>query len=339
MRRSVALALLLLSASPVAAAAAPPRDGVREVFDIRYHPGWNGRHKLDLFLPAADSTGGERRPVVIFLHGGTWMIGDKNFFGIYRGVGRCLAKNGYVGVMINYRLSPLVKHPEHTVDAARAFAWVRKNIAKHGGDPDRIILAGHSAGAHLVSLIAMDDCYLSDPKLDLTNKDRKAIKGIVAVSGVYRIPAPAEYRVMAQRTVDYLVGAADSGKLTAKLNSSLMCVSGTVNPFLLVFGKDGEVHKQASPLTHVRRGLPPFLLLNSEYEVAGLHGMAEEFLQALKKHDVPVEHLVIEDTTHRTVVKKLHSADDQAGKAVLAFVRRHAGTTAAGERKAAVSCE
>ena len=115
----------------------------------RYANG-GSRNELDVFAPKGEK--GERFPVVIFIHGGTWMFGDKDFFGMYRGAGKYLAKNGVVAVMINYRLSPLVRHPEHARDVARAYAWTVKKIEKYGGDPDRIILAGHSAGGHLAAL-------------------------------------------------------------------------------------------------------------------------------------------------------------------------------------------
>lgn len=324
MRRLAAVTLILLGAGLTRAAAAPPRDGVREALDIRYHDTWSTRHKLDVFAPA-NLKPGEKRPVVIFAHGGTWMIGDKNFFGVYRGVGRALAKAGLVGVMVNYRLSPLVKHPEHVKDVARAFAWVREHIGRHGGDPDRIFLAGHSAGAHLMALLATDDCYLKEPKLYLDEKDFKAIRGVIAVSGVYRIPGPDEFKVIARKTVDHLVGAPGSGRVTASLGPALMVLSGPCNPFSLVFGKNCEVQKSASPLNHVHSGLPPFLMLNAEAEVPGLHAMAAEFLKALKAKGVPVEHHEIEGTTHRTIVKKLHQPDDETTKMVLAFVKRHAG--------------
>jgi acetyl esterase/lipase len=324
MRQLAAVTLILLGAGFSPAPAAPPRDGVREVLDVRYHDTWSTRHKLDVFAPG-DLKPGEKRPVVIFAHGGTWMAGDKNFFGVYREVGRGLAEAGVVAVMINYRLSPLVRHPEHVKDAARAFAWVRDRIGKHGGDPDRIFLAGHSAGAHLMTLLATDDCYLKDPKLYLDEKDFKAVRGVIPICGVYRIPDADEFKVIAKKTVDHLVGAPGTGRLASTLNPTLMCMSGVCNPFAWVFGKDCEANKQASPLSHVRAGLPPFLMINAEAEVAGLHAMAAEYLKELKKHGVPVEHHEIEGTTHRTVIKKLYSADEDLAKLVAAFVKRHAG--------------
>src|SRR5262249_56357633 len=80
------------------------------------------------------------------------MGGDNRCCGLYSAVGEFLARQGIGVVLPNYRLSPEVKHPEHVKDIARAFAWTRAHIAQYGGDPDKIFLAGHSAGAHLVAL-------------------------------------------------------------------------------------------------------------------------------------------------------------------------------------------
>lgn len=326
MRRLVAMMMMFWSASSLQAAGA--RESIREVLDVRYLPGSGSRHLLDVFCPAeSDGKGAAHRPVVFFVHGGTWVAGDKNFFGMYRGVGRFLARNGVIGVLINYRLSPLVRHPEHIKDVAAAYAWCQRNIARYGGDRNNIILAGHSAGAHLVSLLATDTSYLRDPKLELDERARKAIKGVVAVSGVFRIPGPAEFNHIARRTVDSLVGGPGSGRLTAPLGSALMLVSDRVNPFTLVFGKDREVHVDASPVHHVKAGIPPFLVLNAEREVAGLHDMADDFVAALKKHAVAVDHHVIDGVTHRTIVKKLHDSTEDAGKLTLKFVRRQTGAS------------
>jgi acetyl esterase/lipase len=118
MSRLIAVLALFCVAVPVRAVA-PPAPTVRETLDLRYFPG-KDRQTLDVFSPRAGAS--RHFPVVIFVHGGTWMYGDKNLYGLYRGVGRFLANNGVVAVMINYRLSPKVKHPEHARDVARAFA-------------------------------------------------------------------------------------------------------------------------------------------------------------------------------------------------------------------------
>lgn len=293
---------------------------VRESFDVHYHRG-GSRQTLDVFRPDVDD--GVRRPVVLFVHGGTWMVGDKNFFGIYRGVGRGLARQGMVAVLINYRLSPLVRHPEHVRDVARAFAWTVRNIARYGGAPDRIILAGHSAGAHLVSLLVTDPKYLREPALKLDRAD-EAIRGVVSISGVYRIPSPSEFARMAGRIIDYHVGPADSSRVARVVNPTLKAASAAFNPFYLVFGFDQRVRKGASPISHVRRGLPPFLLMTAEYEVPGLWQMAEDFAGELRRCEVPVAHQEIEGCSHRTIVKLLHRESDTT-RELLKFIRQHAG--------------
>jgi acetyl esterase/lipase len=333
------LALLLLAVLPaMAQAVAPPvaRDSVadrtkgpsnappyrvRQTLNLRYHPG-NGRQTLDVFQPVGKAA--ERFPVVLFVHGGTWMFGDKNFFGMYRNVGQNLASNGIVTVMINYRLSPGVKHPEHIKDVARAFAWTVRHIDRYGGDPDRLILAGHSAGGHLVALLATDDRYLKDPKLELTPQQRKRIRGVICLSGVYRVPPPEEFRTMAERIARNWVGDPTKSGMAMLLEPAVKSLVETANPFHLVFGTSKDVQVQASPLSHVHKGLPPFLLLLAEREAPRLYVMAEDFEAALRKAGNAVEVKEIDGCTHHNIVKLLHRNDNEATRSVLAFIRRTA---------------
>jgi acetyl esterase/lipase len=174
------------AAGPAAAsdpAAVPPALGaVTTKRNIPYYDGADAdpvKHKLDLFLPAE----AKDFPVVLFVHGGAWMIGDKADFGIYAALGRMLASQGIGAVMTNYRLSPQVKHPEHIKDVARAFAWTQQHIAEYGGRSDQLFVSGHSAGGHLVALLATDESWLK-----AEGRSLKDIRGAVPISGVYRIP-------------------------------------------------------------------------------------------------------------------------------------------------------
>lgn len=133
------------------------------------------KHKLDLYLPR-----GERDfPVVFFVHGGGWNSGNKE---LYAALGQSMARNGIGAVLINYRLTPKVKFPTHVEDVAKAFAWTYANIARYGGRTDRIILFGHSAGGHLVSLLATDEKYLKSE-----NRSFADIRAVVTISGVYAV--------------------------------------------------------------------------------------------------------------------------------------------------------
>ena len=124
------------------------------------------KHKLDLYLPK----GKKNFPVLVFLHGGSWRSGDRSVYPLF---GNRFAKPG-IGVAIpSYRLMPKNPHPAQIEDTAAAFAWVYKNIAQYGGDVSRIYVAGHSAGGHLVALLALDPVYLAKYDIPLTAIQRR----------------------------------------------------------------------------------------------------------------------------------------------------------------------
>jgi len=117
------------------------------------------------------------RPVIIFFHGGGWVKGDRD---AYAFVGRAFASRGYVVVVPDYRKVPDVLFPGFIEDGADAVRWTRDNIAQFGGDPDRIALAGHSAGAHTAVLLALDPRWL---KKDGVSPE--TVKAVVGLSGPY----------------------------------------------------------------------------------------------------------------------------------------------------------
>jgi acetyl esterase/lipase len=133
------------------------------------------KHKLDLYLPRDK----KNFPVLVFLHGGSWRTGDRS---LYQALGDRLARAG-IGVAIpSYRLMPQNPHPAQIEDIAAAFAWVAQNISQYAGDKSRIYLAGHSAGAHLAALLALDEKYLG--KFGLP---RTSIRSVIAMSGIYNV--------------------------------------------------------------------------------------------------------------------------------------------------------
>ena len=171
-------ALVLLPGGPARAEEKKGSAGVKVVKDVAYYGGKDAdaeRHKLDLYRPS------DRKdfPVFVFIHGGAWRAGDKKGFAKQ---GHTFARHGIAFVAVNYRLTPKVKHPAHVEDVARAFAWVHKNIARYGGNPDQVFVGGHSAGGHLAALLGSDGHYLKAHKLSLDD-----IRGVVPISGVFRI--------------------------------------------------------------------------------------------------------------------------------------------------------
>ena len=123
---------------------------VERTGDISYVEGGGRRQRLDIYRP---KVGVERAPVLLQIHGGGWVIGDKSQQGLP--LMMHLAAEGWVCVANNYRLSPKVAFPEHLIDCKRALAWVREHIAEYGGNPDFVVVTGGSAGGHLAALVAL----------------------------------------------------------------------------------------------------------------------------------------------------------------------------------------
>ena len=130
---------------------------------------------LDVWAPAQDSD--QLRPVVVFFHGGGWVKGDRD---AYAFAGRAFASQGFVVVIPDYRKVPDVRFPAFIEDGADAVDWTRKNIAELGGDPSRIALAGHSAGAHTAVTLALDPRWLRAAGLR-----PDVVKAVVGFSGPY----------------------------------------------------------------------------------------------------------------------------------------------------------
>ncbi|WP_432201496.1 alpha/beta hydrolase [Erythrobacter sp. W53] len=116
-------------------------------------------------------------PVIIFIHGGSWYHGDPEYYGF---VGRTLAPKGHIVVNAGYRLGDDGKYPAMLEDAASAVKWVHDNIADYGGDPEQIVLAGHSAGAYNAVMVALEPRWLE--RADLSEQ---AIKGVIGLAGPY----------------------------------------------------------------------------------------------------------------------------------------------------------
>lgn len=124
-------------------------DGYERIVDQTY--GADTRQKLDIYIPAKKPTNAD---VVIFFYGGRWQTGEKDD---YRFVAAGLTANGFIAVIPDYRLYPKVDWREFIFDAAAAYRWVETHIAEQGGNPRRIFLMGHSAGAHIAAMVALDE--------------------------------------------------------------------------------------------------------------------------------------------------------------------------------------
>jgi acetyl esterase/lipase len=132
------------------------------------------RHRLDVCRPR----GAAAAPVIIFFYGGAWQSGYKE---LYRYVAKALARRGYVAVVPDYRIYPEVCYPDFLEDGAQVVRWVKDNIARFGGDPDKLFLKGHSAGAHIAAMLSIDARWLGKVGLD----PRRDIAGLIGIAGPY----------------------------------------------------------------------------------------------------------------------------------------------------------
>ena len=258
-------------------------DQPRELKNLSYYEGLDAhprKHMLDLFLPA----GSEGHPVLVFVHGGSWKRGDKDAYGgAYSAMGRSLAAEGVAVAVINYRLTPEVRHPEHVRDVARAVSWVHGNASRYGWNPRKIVLVGHSAGAHLSSLATLDATYLEEHGLtpDL-------IGGVVAVSGVYD-----------------LTRTGVTGQLL----------------YQDVFGTGNEELRAASPALRVGSKPAPFLLLYAAQDYPTADYQTRRLQGALAKSGGTVRSLEIADRNHVNIIAGLGRKGDPVREEILRFLK------------------
>ncbi len=322
----LALAILTLPAcrvtdmrlwSPSKPPTAADALAVKKIDNIAYFEGKDAddyRHRLDLYIPQ----GKKDFPVVVLVHGGSWMMGDNRCCGLYSSVGEFLASRGIGAVLPNYRLTPTVKHPEHMKDLAKAVAWTKAHIAEHGGRPDKIFLAGHSAGGHMVALLATDDQYLKAEGLAIAD-----IKGVIALSGVYRIPeGNYQFNLFGSGKDGMRIGV--MGPLRGDGGTGLLPGTGipmSVNAFGPVFGDDPKARADASPVNHIRAGLPPFTLFSAENDLPGLPAMADEFQQALVQKGCPCQLHKIAARNHNSIMFRAIDMEDPVGKAIVEAIQ------------------
>lgn len=255
--------------------------------DIPYvaadQPGFNaGRHRLDVYQPRKTSAAG--RPVVVFIHGGNWNSGKKD---IYWFIGRRLAKQGVVAVIINYRLSPGVQVPAMAEDCARAVFWTKQHIAEYGGDPDRIYVMGHSAGGGLAALLATDNTLFT--KIGLSENP---VKGAI-------LDDPAGINMY-----DYL----------------LKMQYPNDQQYLVPFGQNPEGWRAASPLFNVRPGLPPMLLYTGERTYPSIISGTKAFYEKLQAAGVQAKYRVLPGKKHVPMVTQLFWKNNVIYRDLLPFV-------------------
>lgn len=164
--------LLVGATAGLALPAAPALGQGLLTRDIPFGP--DPRQRLDIYLPRG---GAPRSPVVFFIYGGSWSSGAKSTYGF---AGEAFASRGYVTVLADYRLVPEVRFPAFIDDGARALAYVRTHVARYGGDPGRLFLAGHSAGAYNAMMLALDPRYLARAGVP-----RATVKAAAGLSGPY----------------------------------------------------------------------------------------------------------------------------------------------------------
>lgn len=261
--------------------------------NVPYVENGHERHVLDIYTPQKPTD--KRLPVMFWIHGGGWQVGDKSDVALKPKV---FTENGFVFVSTNYRLLPDVEMDVLIGDVAKSLGWVHKNIARYGGDPNRIFVGGHSAGAQLAALVCIDERYLGAEGVPM-----KVLRGCVPVDGdTYDIPkiiATAEHRQMIYGGKMFNFGHRQK------------------------FGNDPEKHVDYSAVTHVEKEkqIPPFLILyfSGNPDTRAQAGRLEE---VLRDAEIPAKAFGKRDTNHSQLNNDLGKADDPATQQLYEFLDR-----------------
>jgi acetyl esterase/lipase len=282
-------------------------------YDLGSPPADPDANRLDIYTPRAIERA--PAPVVVYVHGGSWRTGDKG--NKIANKARLFSSNGMLLVSVNYRLSPnppqsskpgRIRFPAHPNDLGEAIGWLERNIGRYGGDPGRLILVGHSAGAHLVSLVG------TDPRFLRAHGSRPlAVRGVVALD-----TASFDLVERANPATSPLGAAGLEGLWNAFATGAENAADGT--------------WRAASPLHHADRRDAPHLLVtqaNNPRRIAVNSGMATALGHS------PASGVLAVDADHAGINAALGDPADASGEttAVLAFVRAALAVDAAPRTK------
>jgi carboxylesterase type B len=246
--------------------------------DIAYGP--HARHQLNVFA----QPGAKDAPVVVFVHGGAFVRGNKSDNGeIYENVLHYFANHGCVGVNIEYRLAPEAQYPGAAQDLRDSLAWIRANIAEYGGNPKRIFIIGHSAGGTHVGT------YIFDPVMQRSPDD--GVAGVIFVS--------------------------------ARLRADVSPLNPNAHAVKSYFGEDASLYEARSPVTHAARDTKiPVMIAIAEFENPLLDAYGAEMYQALRgSRDKTPRFVQLMAHNHTSIMAHLNTEEDWLGEEILAFMR------------------
>ena len=257
--------------------------------NIPYAAPAHERQVLDIYSPPHANS----LPVVFWIHGGGWQTGDKSDVQLKP---QAFIDKGFVFVSTNYRLLPDVDMETIVRDIAKSVRWVHDHITEYGGDPQRLLIMGHSAGAQLAALVCTDDRYLKAEGLSLA-----IIKGCVPVDGdTYDVPAIIETAETRRRV---------HGQPQPKMGHREK------------FGNDPVKHRDFSAVTHVAKdkGIPPFLIMHVA-DHPDTSAQAQRLASVLQSAGVTVKVYGARESTHNKINADIGVPDSPGTKALFDFV-------------------
>jgi acetyl esterase/lipase len=284
---------------------------VERVRNLEYARVGGHRLRLDVYRPRA---AGERRPAILQIHGGAWVVGDKRSQGVP--LLTHLAACGWVGFNVNYRLSPVATFPDHLIDLKRALAWIRAHADQLGVDPDFIAVSGGSAGGHLAALVALT---ANDPRYQPGFEEADtSVQAAVPFYGIYDFTnrLGTHPRVFFRLLERYVMKA-----------------------FL---ADEPERYREASPLDHVRADAPPFLIIHGDRDTLAPLADARLFARELSAVSrAPVVYAELRGAQHAfdVLVSPRSIPVIEAVERFLAAACLMRGAPAAGPRAAAATGE
>ncbi len=254
---------------------------VRVAKNISYASNADQRQTLNVYYK---SNGDQNQDVIVFVHGGAWSRGSKE---TYWWLGRNFARKNVVTATINYPLAPNATYKEMALASAKAVKWVQDSIANYGGNPKRIFLMGHSAGAHLIELINADGQYFK--QVGIVNP----IKGVI-LNDVFGLDME-----------EYLANSADDNNY---------------KDFLRTFSAEKKNWQLGSPLNYVKNIKNPHLIFYGSKTYPAIQIQSERLNRMLIKQKVPVTLNVINGKKHVGMITQMIFGCNKTYKAILQFL-------------------